>query len=665
MSQPTVLINRKKYVVAEVSIVLKLNSAPLIYLQLSEDLTKGVSDLQGLKSEFFQDVCQEQQISFEWGGKKIELIMVGFRQVSYEDRSKHPSSRDGFELVGTAINEELTEWFNKNPFEEKNKDYLIYQKPTSGSSWSFFYQVLEKKFKQPNQDLVDRFELIFPDYGCIWRYKDSDNLCFLNRLVNYARQHLPEIQGWSAFDNENPFCLILFEEKKEDSSIPKLDQTWIPGSLFLPNRYSRNQEIDYSSVLSYEIAVKGDRKMALIEQLLTDGSNGENESKGTEFQEKDPIRLLYAPGTIVLGGRNMFCHTVSYQFTKSLTESLSVTIKIEVSYPQYQIGDNQRISLQLSSKFQQWSQTQEGEKIVEIAPLESKQWAMVNESDQNVNDKRFLAAQILSPTYSDDNHAGIYITHEKDDEMLVDIQPCEIPLVLGSVQKYRENLEDADVSINGKILAISSSSHKEKLDNAQTIIVDNSEIKLNHGKIVGKAEKKIDFSSQNVEIGSSQIEINAAQTKVNSLVNISSPSPSIPISSPSGVSGNAPLNTEETIKKNKTEVNISSPSPSIPKINQQKQASHIKDTPQYNNRCKQNKSTSYFENSEDANKLVNETFQRGTQVKGKPQCRELEFGRPIGIGPRGGKQTKVRIHIGKDKNGENQIHGHPAGQEKN
>jgi hypothetical protein len=348
---------------------------------------------------------------------------------------------------------------------------------------------------------VDRFELIFPDYGCIWRYKDSDNLCFLNRLVNYARQHLPEIQGWSAFDNENPFCLILFEEEKQDSSIPKLDQTWKPGSLFLPNRYSRNQEIDYSSVLSYEIAVKKGQKMTLIQQLLTDGSNGENESKGKEFQEKNPIRLLYAPGTIALGGRNMFCHTVSYQFTKSLTESPSVTIKIEVSYPQYQIGDNQRISLQLSSKFQQWSQTQEGEKIVEIAPLEPEQWAMVDESTQNVDDNRFLAAQILSPTYSDDNHAGVYIKHEKDDEMLVDIQPCEIPLVLGSVQKYRKNLEDADVSINGKTLAISSSSHDTSLKDADAMIVGDKQISISAAKEIEiKSDQQMNISATK-EIG--------------------------------------------------------------------------------------------------------------------------------------------------------------------
>jgi hypothetical protein len=113
--------------------------------------------------------------------------------------------------------------------------------------------------------------------------------------------------------------------------------------------------------------------------------------------------------------------------------------------------------------------------------------------------------------------------------MIVDIHPCGIPLVLGSVQKYRPELEKADITLCGEKLAISVSSHSQNLASAEAIILDNSEIKFNHGKkIFGQAQQKVDFLSQNIELGSTQIEINSGQTKINSLVNISFPSPKVP-----------------------------------------------------------------------------------------------------------------------------------------
>ena len=527
MSKPSVKVKEKKYFVSSVYVVLKLNSEPLIHLRLAEKLDGTESKLSNeetFKQEFFQDICQEAEGSFAWGGQTIKFILVGYN--SSEART--------FELVGLVVKKDVIDWFNENNFKDKKQDYFIYQKSNGGNSWTWLNKVLGEKFEQPNPDFVDKIKFLFPDNACIWRYRDSNNFHFLNRTIAFASRHLPEVQGWCAFDADKPLRLILFEEKKQDNSIPKLDSTWNPSHLFLPNRYSWNRWLDRSCTLSRDISINTGQEMALIKQLVSDGSNSEDAQKGKNFQAQNPTRLLFSPGTINIGDRNIFCHTVSYEFKLPAfeeKESPSVTMKIEMDYPERQIGDNEVVSLRLFGKFQKWEKEKDEETKIKIAPPDLNNWGIIDEKNQSLKsgDDAVLYTQILSPTYSDKKYSGIYIKHEKDDEMIVDIHPCGIPLVLGSVQKYRPELEKADITLCGEKLAISVSSHSQSLASAEAIILDNSEIKLNHGKkIFGQAQQKVDFLSQNIELGSSQIEINSGQTKINSLVNVSFPSPKVP-----------------------------------------------------------------------------------------------------------------------------------------
>jgi hypothetical protein len=527
MNKPIVTVQEKKYSVSSVSVVLKLNSGPLIHLRLSEKLDgtgSKQSNEETFKTEFFQDVCQEVEGSFAWGGQTIKFILVGY------DNSESRT----FELVGLVIKKDVIEWLNQNNFKDKNQDYLIYQKSNEGNSWPWLNKVLGDKFEPPTPDFIDKIKSLFPDNACIWRYRDSNNFHFLNRTIAFASRHLPEVQGWCAFDCDKPLRLILFEEKKQDNSIPKLDQTWNPSHLFLPNRYSWNRWLDRSCTLSRDLNINTGQEIALIKQLVSDGSNGEDAEKGKNFQAQNPTRLLFTPGTINIGDRNIFCHTVSYEFKLPGFENKelpSVTMKIEMDYPERQIGDNEVVSLRLQGKFQTWEKEKDEETKVKIAPPDLKNWGIIDEKTQTLKsgNDAVLSTQILSRTYSDKKYSGIYIKHEKDDEMIVDIHPCGIPLVLGSVQKYRPELEKADITLCGEKLAISVSSHSQSLASAEAIILDNSEIKLNHGKkIFGQAQQKVDFLSQNIELGSTQIEINSGQAKINSLVNVSFPSPKVP-----------------------------------------------------------------------------------------------------------------------------------------
>lgn len=96
-----------------------------------------------------------------------------------------------------------------------------------------------------------------------------------------------------------------------------------------------------------------------------------------------------------------------------------------------------------------------------------------------------------------------------------------------------------------------------------------------------------------------------------------------------------------------------------PSLSLQKQAEHVKGTPQYQNRIRQGKPTSAFDNAQSAEQYTREAWQRGTSVLGRPNVREYDFGRQVGTGPKGGAQTRVRVH--QDARG--RIHGHPSGPE--
>ncbi|MEQ9345461.1 MAG: hypothetical protein RIG26_03365, partial [Thalassospira sp.] len=97
-----------------------------------------------------------------------------------------------------------------------------------------------------------------------------------------------------------------------------------------------------------------------------------------------------------------------------------------------------------------------------------------------------------------------------------------------------------------------------------------------------------------------------------------------------------------------------------PSINRQKQAGHIKGTPQHKNRQKSNKPSSIFFGQKSGDHLTQEAFSKGNPVNGRPGVKDYDFGVSVGTGPNGGMQTRVRVH--QDRKG--QIHGHPSGPEK-
>lgn len=94
-------------------------------------------------------------------------------------------------------------------------------------------------------------------------------------------------------------------------------------------------------------------------------------------------------------------------------------------------------------------------------------------------------------------------------------------------------------------------------------------------------------------------------------------------------------------------------------VSRQAQDAHLKGTRQYNERIRNGTPTSTFNSRAEAHAYAEFAWKNGTPVPGRPNVRNYEFGRPVGRGPNGGWQTKVRVHI----NGAGRVRAHPKGKE--
>jgi len=96
------------------------------------------------------------------------------------------------------------------------------------------------------------------------------------------------------------------------------------------------------------------------------------------------------------------------------------------------------------------------------------------------------------------------------------------------------------------------------------------------------------------------------------------------------------------------------------RIAAQKQAGHIRGTPQYANRIKAGKDTSTFFGRRSGERLTRDTYATGTRSTSRPGVIEKEYGVATGTTSRGSSQTAVRVHESAD----GRIHGHPCGPER-
>jgi hypothetical protein len=94
-------------------------------------------------------------------------------------------------------------------------------------------------------------------------------------------------------------------------------------------------------------------------------------------------------------------------------------------------------------------------------------------------------------------------------------------------------------------------------------------------------------------------------------------------------------------------------------ISRQKQDQHVFGTKEYKKRLANGTATSAFKSRSEADAYARHAWENGIPVPNRPNVRDYEYGMPVGRGPNGGWQTRVRVHI--DQSGK--VHAHPVGRE--
>ncbi|MER7754976.1 DNRLRE domain-containing protein [Kitasatospora sp. NPDC097643] len=95
-------------------------------------------------------------------------------------------------------------------------------------------------------------------------------------------------------------------------------------------------------------------------------------------------------------------------------------------------------------------------------------------------------------------------------------------------------------------------------------------------------------------------------------------------------------------------------------ISMQKQARHVRGTPEYHREVKKRGGLSTFHGWASARRFVQHAWKHGKVIekkKGK-EVRELDFGFSVGTNAKGRMQTKVRVH----RDAKGKLHGHPSGR---
>ncbi|WP_405016878.1 DUF6531 domain-containing protein [Kitasatospora sp. NBC_00070] len=96
-----------------------------------------------------------------------------------------------------------------------------------------------------------------------------------------------------------------------------------------------------------------------------------------------------------------------------------------------------------------------------------------------------------------------------------------------------------------------------------------------------------------------------------------------------------------------------------PHVSRQKQDQHVLGSKEYQKRLALGTPTSAFMSRAEADAYALHAWAHGTPVPGRPGVKDFQHNLPVGRGPNGGWQTRVRVH--EDSSGN--IHAHPVGQE--
>jgi hypothetical protein len=137
---------------------------------------------------------------------------------------------------------------------------------------------------------------------------------------------------------------------------------------------------------------------------------------------------------------------------------------------------------------------------------------MDNQNPSQVNPKGKLLATFITPTTPNDSYAGIYVTHKENDQIGFFSQTFASPTILGGTQRYQEELEKANLSLNEARLALSTSSQGTNLDGTTGTVMTKAAM-MNRADTDIKAEAETITENNNMRIMEDKVDV-ASDTDV-------------------------------------------------------------------------------------------------------------------------------------------------------
>jgi hypothetical protein len=443
--------------VSEVRLRLEINAGPVLSVRLNP-------------STLTLDQLQSSVMASSTGTVEFDNGDITFQIIGYQTVIPNQSDPDStLEIAGLVLKPELVQWFESRPYSGDAYDTLIYQWQSDASAWLFLRRILGYKIAQPTWS--SQFDGVLQRDACILRGATWSNFRAVNNVVSTLSDRLPGIVGWIAFNrDEDPLALVLADQLDP----LQLGERWRSVQRGLPSQYGGRDWSDISCWLAAQFSIA--EPAAFFNSIASRGSPGRSEEIGGA-QCADQLILM--PGAVQIGERVGFCSGVIYSITAAdlTNRPLAVTARAEiiaidraskaaVHYPRWLVGN-----------FETWAEAPEGTPRDRVGlNAAGQRWVLMAEGHkrEEIDERNRLHACVLVPSGPRENYGGFYVRHAKNDPMLFSLHDGNVPLILGAVQHYAEELEKTDLTLNAERIVLTSSTKDKRIEDAESVFLDGS-----------------------------------------------------------------------------------------------------------------------------------------------------------------------------------------------
>nr|BDD48076.1 hypothetical protein 4 [Candidatus Aminicenantes bacterium] len=422
----------REFQISRIKLQLNFSAAPLILLKFkSEDFSKV-----DLRKKIWSRGISKLSIG---RGTELEISIISFRD----------SKKEGFEAVGLILDQEISDWMQKRPLDDRNEKWFIYQRLYNRKADEFIEEFFDVKLAINGDSTL--MEKALPDYVCLWRNGSSTNIQTLNYLTDFLSARVPYIWGWFVI-NDKKAPLRLVTGIKEPVL---LNNDWTQVNMKRSHTLLNNDILDDEMILHLNLECKN---IGAFFKNISESGSQNDVGKFSSYFEEGSDQIVLTPGSVKYEGQLMNCTEISYSWSTEYDKEDEEKDEIEIRLKLKDIDESEnkfsQASLLIDGLFQKWHTQSDGKStIVEITPSVEKLWTMVTKNGKP-DPTQPLWARVAMPGRSDLTDdlkmKGLYILHEKNDPMAITLQEGVTPMILGGIQTYQSELEKIKVNLKGE-----------------------------------------------------------------------------------------------------------------------------------------------------------------------------------------------------------------------